>query len=41
MGDPKRTKKKYSTPLHPWQAERLEEEKGLTREYGFRNKKGN
>jgi small subunit ribosomal protein S4 len=38
MGDPKRIKKKYSTPLHPWQAERIEEEKALTREYGFKNK---
>jgi small subunit ribosomal protein S4 len=38
MGDPKRTKKKYSTPLHPWQAERIEEEKALTKEYGFKNK---
>jgi len=38
MGDPKRIKKKYSTPIHPWQAERIEEEKELTREYGFRNK---
>jgi small subunit ribosomal protein S4 len=39
MGDPKRIKKKYSTPLHPWQAERIEEEKELTKEYGFKNKK--
>lgn len=38
MGDPKRIRKKYSTPIHPWQAERLEEEKELTRQYGFRNK---
>ncbi len=38
MGDPKKTKKKYSTPMHPWQAERIEQEKELTKEYGFRNK---
>jgi len=38
MGDPKKTKKKYSTPIHPWQAERIEEERILTREYGFKNK---
>jgi small subunit ribosomal protein S4 len=38
MGDPKRIKKKYSTPIHPWQAERIEEERELTRQYGFKNK---
>ncbi len=39
MGDPKKLKKKYSTPIHPWQAERIEEERNLFREYGFKNKK--
>ncbi|MBW2981652.1 30S ribosomal protein S4 [Candidatus Woesearchaeota archaeon] len=39
MGDPKRIKKKYSTPIHPWQAERIEEERELTKQYGFKNKK--
>ncbi|MBW2966193.1 30S ribosomal protein S4 [Candidatus Woesearchaeota archaeon] len=39
MGDPKKLKKKYSTPIHPWQAERIEEERSLFREYGFKNKK--
>lgn len=39
MGDPKKPKKKYSTPTHPWQKERIEEEKILTREYGLANKK--
>ncbi len=39
MGDPKKQKKKYSTPSHPWQKERIEAEKVLLREYGLRNKK--
>lgn len=39
MGDPKKQRKKYSTPSHPWQAARIDEEKKLTEEYGFKNKK--
>ncbi len=39
MGDPKKPKKKYSTPTHPWNKERIEEERGLVKEYGMRNKK--
>jgi small subunit ribosomal protein S4 len=39
MGDPKKQRKKYETPLHPWQGARIEEEKVLSREYGLRNKK--
>ncbi len=39
MGDPRRLKKRYSAPSHPWQKERIEEEIVLTREYGLRNKK--
>jgi small subunit ribosomal protein S4 len=38
MGDPKRHRKKYSSPAHPWQKVRIEEEKQLVKEYGFRNK---
>jgi len=38
MGDPKRLRKTYSAPLHPWDAERIEEEKQLIKEYGFKNK---
>ncbi len=38
MGDPKKHRKKYKTPQHPWQAVRIEEEKQLTKEYGFKNK---
>lgn len=39
MGDPKKPKKKYQTPNHPWKKERIEEESDLTKEYGFANKK--
>jgi small subunit ribosomal protein S4 len=39
MGDPKRLRKKYSTPSHPWQKQRIDEEKELLQEYGFKNKK--
>jgi small subunit ribosomal protein S4 len=39
MGDPKKLRKKYSTPSHPWQKLRIDEEKELTREFGFKNKK--
>lgn len=39
MGDPRKQRKKYSTPTHPWQRVRLDEERKLKREYGFRNKK--
>ncbi len=39
MGDPRRIRKKYSTPPHPWQKDRIEEERKLLREYGLKNKR--
>ncbi len=39
MGDPRRLKKKYQKPSHPWQLDRIEEEKILVDEYGFKNKR--
>ncbi|MFW6014177.1 MAG: 30S ribosomal protein S4 [Nanoarchaeota archaeon] len=39
MGDPKRTKKKFETPRHPWVKEVIDVEKSLIREYGLKNKK--
>ena len=39
MGHPRKHRKKYDTPRHPWQASRLEVEKKLFEEYGFKNKK--
>jgi len=39
MGHPRRISKKYSTPKHPWRAERIEEERVIQRTYGLKNKK--
>ena len=39
MGDPKKLRKKYVTPRHPWQGSRILAEKPLIREYGLKNKK--
>jgi small subunit ribosomal protein S4 len=39
MGHPRKISKKYSTPKHPWRAERIQEEKGIERKYGLKNKK--
>jgi small subunit ribosomal protein S4 len=39
MGHTKKIRKKYSTPTHPWQRERIIEEKDIQREYGLKNKK--
>lgn len=38
MGDPKRQKKKYKTPGHPWQRARIEQEAEFRKTYGFRRK---
>jgi len=38
MGDPKKPRKKYSTPSHPWQQTRIIEENQLSKEYGLKNK---
>jgi small subunit ribosomal protein S4 len=38
MGDPRRIRAKFSKPKHPWQKERIEEEKIIKREYGLKNK---
>ena len=39
MGDPKKIRKQYSTPIHPWQKARIDEEKILIKEYGLSKKK--
>ena len=39
MGLTKKLRKTYSTPPHPWQAERIEEERKIKKEYGLKNKK--
>jgi small subunit ribosomal protein S4 len=39
MGDPKKLKKRYSTPSHPWIKAEIELNKELTKEYGLKKKK--
>lgn len=39
MGDPKRRKKQYATPLRPWDRERIDREADLIRKYGLESKK--
>jgi len=39
MGDPKFPSKHYNTPSHPWQKNRIEQEKTLIHQYGLKNKK--
>ena len=39
MGQPRKQRKKYTKPQHPWQKERIEEEKELIKSYGLKNKK--
>jgi len=39
MGQIKKLRKKYETPMHPWQKDRIIEEKEYILNYGFKNKK--
>lgn len=39
MGDPKFPRRLYETPSHPWNAERIAEEKTIVRKYGLKNKR--
>tara|TARA_Y100000310_G_scaffold313150_1_gene361150 strand:+ start:725 stop:1372 length:648 start_codon:yes stop_codon:yes gene_type:complete len=39
MGDPKKFRKKYDTPMHPWNKTRIDAERELKFEYGLPNKK--
>jgi len=39
MGNIRKPRKTYSTPKHPWEKARIDEEKALRKEFGFRNKK--
>jgi small subunit ribosomal protein S4 len=38
VGDPKKSRKKYSRPSHPWEGERIKAEKELSKKYGLKNK---
>jgi len=37
MGDPKKPKKKFARPRHPWRRQRIEEESAIKEEYGLKN----
>jgi small subunit ribosomal protein S4 len=39
MGDPKKLRKKYSTPIHPWNKAEIDIAKELRREYGLNIRK--
>jgi small subunit ribosomal protein S4 len=39
LGDPKFPKKKYSTPRHPWEKDRIDSEKEIVVKYGLKNKR--
>jgi len=39
MGKPKFSRKKYETPSHPWQEDRIKLENELIRKYGLKNKR--
>lgn len=39
MGDPRKQRKKYEAPKHPWKSERIIEETELCKKYGLKNKK--
>jgi len=39
MGKPKFSRKKYETPSHPWEMERIKEENELVKKYGLKNKR--
>ena len=38
MGDPKKQRKKFSKPSHPWQKERIADEKDIVKQFGLRRK---
>ena len=39
MGDPRKQRKKFERPPHPWQGVRIEKEKEITKKYGLVKKK--
>jgi small subunit ribosomal protein S4 len=39
VGKPKFSSKKYETPSHPWQEDRIKEENELIKKYGLKNKR--
>ena len=39
MGDPRFNRKKYDTPKHPWEADRIKDEWEIQKKYGLKNKR--
>ncbi len=39
MGDPRKQRRKYEKPQHPWKAERITQENELCKKYGLKNKR--
>jgi len=39
VGDPKKIRRKYDKPSHPWQKDRIDSENVLMKKYGLANKK--
>ncbi len=39
MGAPRKQRRKYERPTHPWKSERITEEKELCKKYGLKNRK--
>lgn len=39
MGDPRKHKKKFETPLHPWIGPRIKKEAEIVKSFGLKNKK--
>jgi ribosomal protein S4(archaeal type)/S9(eukaryote cytosolic type) len=39
MGHPRKARKKYDTPSHPWNADRIKRKNKLVQKYGLKNKK--
>ncbi len=39
MGDPRKARKKYTTPSHPWQKVRIDAERSIKATYGVKNKR--
>lgn len=39
MGDPRKQRKKYETPLHPWRRDQIDVELKIMGDYGLRNKR--
>jgi len=39
MGDPRKQRRKYEKPQHPWKSERITQENELCKKYGLKNKR--